>query len=57
MIEKKDIIGAPYPNWKLGKVHDYPSVVFMFFRTKRLKNSMNHFILSTINGKNKEQYF
>ena len=26
------VIGAPYPAWKLGKVHDYPSVVFMFFQ-------------------------
>ena len=34
---EKSIIGAPYPNWKLGKVHDYPSVVFMFFRTKEIK--------------------
>ena len=29
----KMVIGAPYPIWKLGKVHDYPSVVFMFFKT------------------------
>ena len=34
---EKSIIGAPYPNWKLGKVHDYPSVVFMFFRTLEIK--------------------
>tara|TARA_B100000287_G_scaffold421798_1_gene462953 strand:+ start:548 stop:1456 length:909 start_codon:yes stop_codon:yes gene_type:complete len=34
---EKSIIGAPYPNWKLGKVHDYPSVVFMFFRTREIK--------------------
>lgn len=27
------VIGAPYPQWKLGKVHEYPSVVFMFFKT------------------------
>ena len=26
------VIGAPYPQWKLGKVHDYPSVIFMFFK-------------------------
>ena len=34
---EKRIVGAPYPNWKLGKVHDYPSVVFMFFRTLEIK--------------------
>ena len=34
---EKRIIGAPYPSWKLGKVHDYPSVVFMFFRTQEIK--------------------
>ena len=33
---KNLVIGAPYPDWKLGKVHDYPSVVFMFFRTQEL---------------------
>lgn len=27
------VIGAPYPKWKLGKVHEYPSVIFMFFKT------------------------
>ena len=31
------VIGAPYPDWKLGKVHDYPSVVFMFFRTQEIR--------------------
>jgi len=31
---EKTVIGAPYPFWKLGKVHDYPSVVFMFFKTE-----------------------
>ena len=31
------VIGAPYPAWKLGKVHDYPSVVFMFFQTKQVQ--------------------
>lgn len=25
-------VGAPYPQWKLGKVHDFPSVVFCFGR-------------------------
>tara|TARA_Y100001970_G_C14096177_1_gene782800 strand:- start:199 stop:1107 length:909 start_codon:yes stop_codon:yes gene_type:complete len=34
---EKRLIGAPYPYWKLGKVHDYPSVVFMFFRTQEIK--------------------
>ena len=32
----KLVIGAPYPEWKLGKVHDFPSVVFMFFRTRQV---------------------
>ena len=32
----KMVIGAPYPEWKLGKEHDYPSVIFMFFRTEQL---------------------
>ena len=38
-IEENDssVIGAPYPAWKLGKVHDYPSVVFMFFQTKQVQ--------------------
>ena len=35
--EPKTVIGAPYPDWKLGKVHDFPSVVFMFFKTKQIK--------------------
>jgi len=30
-------IGAPYPFWKLGKYHDFPSPVFMFFNTHRLR--------------------
>jgi len=34
---KNLVIGAPYPDWKLGKVHDYPSVVFMFFRTQEIR--------------------
>ena len=36
-IEKSKLVGAPYPPWKIGKVHDYPSVVFMFFETDRIK--------------------
>ena len=32
------VLGAPYPQWKLGKVHDYPSVVFMFFKTNLIQN-------------------
>tara|TARA_B100000214_G_scaffold328023_1_gene266906 strand:+ start:380 stop:1273 length:894 start_codon:yes stop_codon:yes gene_type:complete len=36
--EERLVIGAPYPEWKLGKVHDYPSVVFFFFRTQEIKN-------------------
>ena len=27
-------VGAPYPKWKLGKVHDFPSVVFIFSSTE-----------------------
>ncbi len=27
-------IGAPYPRWKVGKYHDFPSPVFCFFRRK-----------------------
>lgn len=40
-LNKKEslIIGAPYPQWKVGKVHDYPSVVFMFFKTNDLKQT------------------
>jgi hypothetical protein len=26
------VIGAPYPRWKVGKYHDFPSPVFCFFR-------------------------
>ena len=36
--ESKTVVGAPYPKWKLGKVHDFPSVVFMFFKTKQIQN-------------------
>ncbi|NLH15591.1 MAG: hypothetical protein GX455_03325, partial [Phycisphaerae bacterium] len=25
-------MGAPYPRWKVGKYHDFPSPVFFFFR-------------------------
>ncbi len=32
------VIGAPYPQWKLGKVHDYPSVIFMFFQTSLIQS-------------------
>ena len=34
---RKTIIGAPYPQWKIGKVHDFPSVVFLFFKTKEIQ--------------------
>ncbi len=27
-------VGAPYPRWKLGKIHDSPSVAFFFGRTE-----------------------
>ena len=32
-INRKSILGAPYPQWKVGKIHDFPSVVLLFFRT------------------------
>jgi len=35
---KKAVIGAPYPRWKLGKVHDFPSVIFMFFKVKDVQD-------------------
>lgn len=38
LAKKETVIGAPYPNWKLGKVHDYPSVVFLFFKTNEIQN-------------------
>jgi len=31
-------IGAPYPLWKLGKVHDFPSPVFFFSKTNWILN-------------------
>jgi len=37
-LNKKTVIGAPYPQWKLGKVHNYPSVVFMFYKTNLVQN-------------------
>ena len=37
-LNKRTVIGAPYPQWKLGKVHNYPSVVFMFFQTNFVKS-------------------
>lgn len=30
-------LGAPYPPWKLGKYHDFPSPPFAFWHTDRLK--------------------
>lgn len=30
-------IGAPYPAWKVGKYHDFPSPPFCFFRTEELR--------------------
>ena len=47
---EKLVVGAPYPDWKLGKVHDYPSVVFMFFRTQKIENYFG--ITSPDTGKN-----
>jgi len=40
---EKSVLGASYPIWKLGKVHDYPSVVFMFFKTGLVQASGNTF--------------
>ena len=34
----KTVVGAPYPDWKIGKVHDFPSVIFMFFKTEVVRN-------------------
>ena len=31
-------IGAPYPGWKLGKYHDFPSPVFCFFDTHKVRD-------------------
>jgi hypothetical protein len=31
-------IGAPFPPWKVGKYHDFPSPPFCFFRTEAIKN-------------------
>jgi hypothetical protein len=31
-------LGAPYPPWKLGKIHDFPSPVFFFTETESLLN-------------------
>jgi len=36
--DDKVVVGAPYPDWKIGKVHDFPSVIFMFFKTEEVKN-------------------
>ena len=36
--KEKLVIGAPYPDWKLGKVHNYPSVVFFFFHTRQIRD-------------------
>ena len=34
-------IGAPYPIWKVGKYHDFPSPPFCFFHTASLKKMKN----------------
>lgn len=34
--EKVVAVGAPYPGWKLGKYHDFPSPPFAFWRTDAL---------------------
>ncbi len=30
-------IGAPYPSWKIGKYHNFPSPIFCFFPTDRVR--------------------
>ena len=40
---KNTVIGAPYPIWKIGKVHDFPSVIFIFFRTNEIKGLKKNF--------------
>jgi hypothetical protein len=39
VIEGQNVVatGAPYPDWKLGKYHDFPSPPFAFWRTDALK--------------------
>ena len=34
-------IGAPYPFWKTGKYHDFPSPPFCFFHTNKIKQIKN----------------
>ncbi|MBN2377871.1 MAG: glycosyltransferase family 2 protein [Sedimentisphaerales bacterium] len=35
-------IGAPYPFWKTGKYHDFPSPPFCFFRTHKIRQLKNN---------------
>jgi hypothetical protein len=39
MVAHEEVVaaGAPYPGWKLGKYHDFPSPPFAFWRTDALK--------------------
>lgn len=39
-LQEHDVIaiGAPYPFWKIGRYHDFPSPPFCFFRTEMLKS-------------------
>jgi hypothetical protein len=39
VVERQGVVaaGAPYPGWKLGKYHDFPSPPFAFWRTDALK--------------------
>jgi hypothetical protein len=39
MVAHEEVVavGAPYPSWKLGKYHDFPSPPFAFWRTDALK--------------------
>jgi hypothetical protein len=40
VVERQGIVaaGAPYPGWKLGKYHDFPSPPFAFWRADALKS-------------------
>ena len=42
-LNPRTVIGAPYPQWKIGKVHNYPSVVFMFFQTNLVQSFGKNF--------------
>ncbi len=43
-IRQQDIIaiGAPYPPWKVGKYHDFPSPPFCFFNSETIRKLSNN---------------